>query len=152
MSGEVLPSGTLRISQHAFQHVCTRLVGWWRTKPRVDNSWRTEPGPVAAPDVKIGSYWRTMPQQSRIRCKGYSEPPDRIPAGSYQGTIAPDTYIGPVTAVHVGRTYVTICVQDWWINVWKMTRSGTRAGVFFAMQVPEDEVHRWTESGWYNTA
>ena len=125
---------------------------WWRTKPHVDNSWRTEPGPVAAPEVKIGSYWRTMPQRSRIRCKGYSEPPDRIPAGSYQGTIAPDTYIGPVTAVHVGRTYVTICVQDWWINVWKMTRSRTRSGVCFAMQVPEDEVQRWTESGWYNTA
>ena len=125
---------------------------WWHTKPHVDNSRRTEPGPVAAPEVKIGSYWRTMPQQSRIRCKGYSEPPDRIPAGSYQGTIAPDTYIGPVTAVHVGRTYVTICVQDWWINVWKMTRSRTRSGVCFAMQVPEDEVQRWTESGWYNTA
>ena len=126
--------------------------GWWRTKPRVDNSWRTEPGPVAAPEVKIGSYWRTMPQQSRIRCKGYSEPPDRIPAGSYQGTIAPDTYIGPVTAAHIGRTYVTICVQDCWINVWKMTGSGTTSGVFFATQVPEDEVHRWTESGWNNTA
>ena len=86
---DLRPSGTLRISQHAFQHVCTRLVGWWRTKPRVDNSWRTEPGPAAAPEVKIGSYWRTMPQQSRIRCKGYSEPPDRIPAGSYQGTNSP---------------------------------------------------------------
>ena len=35
---------------------------WWRTKPHVDNSWRTEPGPVAAPDIEIGSYWRTMPQ------------------------------------------------------------------------------------------
>ena len=86
-----------------------------------------------------------------IRCKGYSEPPDRIPAGSYQGTMDAGTHIGPVTAVHVGSKYVAIRVQDWWINVWKMTRSGTRSGVFFAMQVPEDEVHRWTESGWYNT-
>ncbi len=61
-----------------------------------------------------------MPQQIASFAKViYSEPPERIPAGSYQGTIAPDTYIGPVTAVHVGRTYVTICVQDWWTNVWK---------------------------------
>ncbi len=110
------------------------------------------PGPVAAPEVKIGSYWRTMPEPSRIRCKGYSKPFDKIHAGSFQGTIDAGTYIGPVTAVHIGSKYVAICVQDWWINVWKMTPSRPGLGVSFAMQVPEDEVHRWTESGWYNTA
>ena len=60
------------------------------------------------------------------------------------------THIGPVTAVKVGPTYATTFVRGWWINVWKRTQKKTGLGDFFANQVPEEEVRRWRDSGWYD--
>ena len=121
---------------------------WWRTEPDVGKSGRTEP--VAAPEAKIGSWWLTMPAPTPIRCKGYSMWPGTKPIGTYWRTIDAGTYIGPVTAVKVGPTYATIFVRGWWINVWKRTQKKTGLGVFFAIQVPEEEVRRWRDSGWYD--
>ena len=102
---------------------------WWRTEPDVGKSGRTEP--VAAPEAKIGSWWLTMHAPTPIRCKGYSMWPGTKPIGTYWRTIDAGTYIGPVTAVKVGPTYVTIFVRGWWINVWKRTQKKTGLGVFF---------------------
>ena len=76
--------------------------------------------------------------------------PGTKPIGTYWRTIDARTYIGPVTTVKVGPTYATIFVRGWWINVWKRTQKKTGLGVFFAIQVPEEEVRRWRDSGWYD--
>ena len=101
----------------------------------------------AAPEAKIGSWWRTMPAPWIIRCEGYSEPPGTKHAGRCLGTIPADTYIGPVTKVKVSARHVTILVKGWWIDVWERTNE-EGLGTYFATQVSETERQAWRDRGW----
>ena len=98
-----------------------------------------------APTIARGDYVRTKPPPTRIRCKGYSAPPDV--GGIHLGTCAPGTYLGPVEEVTSGRGFITILVRGWWINV-SSDEGGRR--VHFATRVQPRERSAWARAGWYD--
>ena len=68
------------------------------------------------PTVYHGQFFRTKPSGSSIRCKLYSAPPRR---GDYISTLPPDFVFGPVQEIVSAYGYVSVCVDGYWINVWK---------------------------------
>ena len=85
----------------------------------------------------------SKPLPTRIRCKGYTAPPYD---GELLGTVAPGTYLGPVsTWLHTERC-TTVLINDWWVNVWE-SRDGD-LGTAFAYLVPDNVIEAWREQGW----
>ncbi len=64
------------------------------------------------------------------------------PYGQHLATIEPGTYLGPVEDWNQSDQFATICVRNWWINVW------SAAGTYFAFPVPSIEVEGWHANGW----
>ena len=88
-------------------------------------------------------YFRSMPHNERVVCKGYTSPPSR--PGRCIGTVSPGTYLGPVSDVEHTHHFVTVRINGWWINIWTSQGPGVDC---YASLVPYPEVHLWERHGW----
>ena len=102
-----------------------------------------------------GDYYRSRLAPTRIRCKGYDAPLDPATGqgGQYCGTMSPGTYFGPVEECLLTPTYLTVLVNGWWVNVWKMDNRAfpNPSGTNFAHRVNPHEVARWKAQGWFDS-
>ena len=117
------------------------------------------PNACVRPDPCIGTYFVTPKFWSSIRCKAYTEPPLPDCAGSYITTLASGTYFGPAEEIVTTKTFVTILVRGYWINVWRINDfprltgpwTFSDLGTAFARHVPKETVASWRARGWRDT-
>ena len=111
-----------------------RPGNWQPHGTRRRRLWRGE----SPPQIDVGDYVQTKRLPTSIRCKAYTAPPQGRGAprwewsGQYIATIEPATYLGPIESIARSDDFLTIRVEDWWINVWSADFGGTK----FAFKVP----------------
>ena len=93
------------------------------------------------PSIPLGSYVRTKPYPTRIRCKAYTAP---YPDGLELRTIDCNTCLGPVEKVLHTWEFCTIYVREYWINIW----AAAGGGVDYARLVDDRELAEWYAAGW----
>ena len=108
------------------------------------------------PAPRPGDYVQAKPRPTRIVCKGYSLPPSC--RGDYLGTIPAGTYVGPITAIENSDRFVTVLIDEWWINIWRAKRNRnadgrlgsmfSSEGVDYAHVITREEACLWERDGW----
>ena len=92
------------------------------------SDWRRTDRPI----IRVGMFFRTRAEPTRIRCKVYDDWPCH---GWYVRTFEPGTLIGPVTKFWHGPTFSTIEICGClYINVWRRSSTpyGCSSGVNYA--------------------
>ena len=79
--------------------------------PKFDGARLLPPGVV-----EVGDYVVTKELPTGIRCKAYTQPPSQGD-GIYLQTFPPGTRLGPVEQVEKTADFVTIRVEEFWINI-----------------------------------
>ena len=66
--------------------------------------------------------------------------------------------MGPITAIENSDRFVTVCIDEWWINIWRARRNrdadGRLRGMFssegidYAHVITREEACLWERDGW----
>ena len=92
------------------------------------------------PTPRVGEMYQSPSARSSIRCKVYDGPPM---TGRYIRTLEVEEIFGPVLDSLDSDRFVTIRVEEGWINIWTSRHTRGR-GVLFAHSVGID--HRIANS------
>ena len=103
------------------------------------------------PVIVKGQYILTKPRASWITCDAYESPP--VGHGArFITTIAPDTYIGPVSAVLQSDRVVCVFCEGYFMNIWEAARGTTDYGKSYAFVISQNESDLWCLNGWRHEA
>ena len=108
---------------------------------------------AARPFPRPGDYIQARPPPTRVVVKGYSAPPSM--KGNYVGTVPPGVCVGPIMDTEHSAQFVTVLIDEWWINVWAakpLPKHGNSrrfsSGVDYARVITQDEACAWQRNGW----